>query len=374
MPRLFGDAYHFVSDPFLRRACELAERGRGTTSPNPLVGCVIVRDGRVVGEGFHERAGGPHAEVGALAAAGEHARGAVAYVTLEPCAHQGRTPPCAPALVKAGVARVVIGMRDPTAIAAGGAAVLENGGVAVEFASDPRPFEELNVEWLHRQRTERPFTRVKVALTLDGHPALVSGRRAELTGEQARVLTMRLRGWADAVIVGTGTVVADDPALTVRDSDGAPAPHQPRRIVLARTEQPPASSRLFHDGLGRVHVLLPEETELDAALVSAGASAITYPVADGLAGALEALAREDVVSLLVEAGPRLFSALLAADLVDELVLYHAGGVAGAESPPLYVGESQEEPETLTRRLRAVEAGVAGDDAVTVWRPIQPDDE
>lgn len=373
MARLFGDAYASVNDPFLRRACELAERGRGTTAPNPPVGCVIVRDGVVVGEGWHERAGGPHAEAVALSAAGTAARGATAYVTLEPCAHEGRTPPCAHALVRAGVARVVIGLADPTPLAGGGAAVLREGGVEVEFASDPRPFSSLLREWLHVAATARPFVRVKTALTLDGHATLAEGVRSALTGGEAGDLTMRLRRAADAILVGAGTVAVDDPSLTVRDADGTVAAVQPRRVVLCRTAQPDPAARMFGDVHGAVTLLVPEETGLDPAFEGSGVQAVTYPVADGLGGALTALAELGITSLLVEAGPRLLSALHEAGLIDELIVYHAGGFAGEEAPPLFVGESQEDPSTLLRPYRAVEAGIAGGDAVTVWHPV-PDKE
>lgn len=374
MPRLFGDAYSRVSDPMLRRACELAELGRGSSWPNPLVGCVIVRDGSVVGEGFHERAGGPHAEVAALQAAGEAARGAVAYVTLEPCSHQGRTPPCAPALARAGVTRVVIGMPDPNPLASGGAAFLRDAGIEVEFAGDPAPFEELNREWLHHLRTGRPFVRVKVALTLDGHATLVGGLRSELTGEAARWLTMRLRGMSDAVVVGTTTVAIDDPSLTVRDPEGRPAPRQPRRVILSRTELPDPGARLFRDGHGQATVVLPEETGPAAGLDGTDARILTYPIADGLDGAFRALGEDGVVSALVEAGPRLLGALDEAALIDEMVLYHAGGFAGPGAPPLLVAESQGDPSTLARTYRAFDAGTVGDDAVTVWRPLPAQDD
>jgi diaminohydroxyphosphoribosylaminopyrimidine deaminase/5-amino-6-(5-phosphoribosylamino)uracil reductase len=368
MSRHFGEPYAVVADPFLRRACELAARGLGSTAPNPVVGCVLVRDGEVVGEGWHGRAGGPHAEAVALAQAGDAARGATAYVTLEPCAHQGRTPSCADALVRAGVARVVAGMPDPTALASGGAAKLRAAGVEFAFADDPTPFLELDLEWIHRQRTGRPFVRVKVALTLDGRPALVEGARSELTGQATRAFTMRLRSQADAILVGAGTVAIDDPALTVRDGAGTVAGPQPRRFILTRTEQPACDRRMLNDRLGAVGVLVPDPIELDPALAQAGAFAVPYEVEDGLEGALTALASVDVVSLLVEAGPRLFSALAAAGLVDELVLVHAGGFGGEEAPALFVGEQQDDPATLDRLLKAVEAAVVGDDAVTVWRP------
>jgi diaminohydroxyphosphoribosylaminopyrimidine deaminase/5-amino-6-(5-phosphoribosylamino)uracil reductase len=233
---------------------------------------------------------------------------------------------------------------------------------------DASPFRELDEEWLHRAATGRPFVRVKVALTLDGRPALVCGQRSALTGEAAREFTMRLRAHADAVVVGTGTIAVDDPALTVRDADGKPAIRQPRRVVLTRTEQPSAASRMFHDGFGAVTVLLPDALDLDASLTQAGAVALPYATEQGIVGAIASLAAADVVSVLVEAGPRLFSALLAEDLVDELVLVHAGGFAGEGAPALFVGEPQDDPSTLERPLRAVEAAVIGSDAVTVWRP------
>lgn len=368
MTRLFGDACAVVTDPHMLRALELAERGRASTAPNPVVGCVLVRDGSVVGEGWHERAGGPHAEIVALAAAGDRARSATAYVTLEPCAHTGRTGPCADALIAAGVERVVIGLPDPNPMATGGADVLRSAGVAVEFAADPAPFAGINEEWLHRVSTGRPFVRVKVALTLDGRPTLAAGCRSSLTGQSAFELTMLLRSRADAVLVGTGTLAVDDPALTVRDVDGAPAPRQPRRFVLSRTEQPDASARMFGDGLGVATVLLPDALEPDVGLSSRGVRFVLYDAAAGLVGALTAMATDGVVSLLVESGPRLFSALTAAGLIDELIVLHAGGLAGEEAPSLYVGESQEDPYTLQRDYRAVEAGIVGSDAATVWRP------
>ena len=365
--RLFGDVAS-VSDPHLARALALAEIGRGTTSPNPVVGCVIVADGVVVGEGWHERAGGPHAEIVALEAVGEAARGATVYVTLEPCDHIGRTPPCSQALLKAGVARVVCGMPDPSAIAAGGATTLRAGGVAVEFAQDPAHFRDANEPWLRLTQTGMPFVRVKTAITLDGHPALAEGVRSQLTGEGARHLTMRLRAHADAVMAGAATVEVDDPTLTVRSDEGVPAERQPLRVVLARTVQPPASARLFHDGLGPVAVLLPEHIAADPALEQAGARIVPFNISAGMSGALRALGAQGIAEVLVEAGPRLLTGLLEARLIDELIVYHAGGFATGVAPALYVGESQEDPSTLVRSLRCVEAGCAGGDAVTVWRP------
>jgi diaminohydroxyphosphoribosylaminopyrimidine deaminase/5-amino-6-(5-phosphoribosylamino)uracil reductase len=276
--------------------------------------------------------------------------------------------------VRAGVTRVVIGMPDPnTGVAGGGAGFLRSAGVDVSFAEDPRPYLEQNVEWLQSLETGLPFVAVKTALTLDGRPSLAPGVRSTLTGEGARTLTMRLRAAADAVLVGAATVAIDDPALTVRDADGTAALRQPKRVVLARTELPAAGARMFHDGLGQAIVLVPEEAGQDAGLAEV-AHLVEFPIAEGLRGALRALAAHGVVSLLVEAGPRMLSALWDEDLIDELVLLHAGGMAGEGAPALFVGESPRDSATLVRRFRAVEAGLAGSDAATVWRRAGTVDE
>ncbi len=367
MARFFGDAYPSVSDPFFRRALELAERGRGTASPNPLVGCVIVRDGAVVGEGWHERAGGPHAEVVALAAAGDAARGADVYVTLEPCDHHGRTPPCTEALLRAGVGRVAIGMKDPdTRVGGGGADRLLAEGVEVAFADDPSPFEALNAGWLRVLRDGRPRVRVKVALTLDGHAALREGERAAVSGPETAVMTARLRAEADVVMAGRSTVLVDDPALTVRDADGRVSEKQPLRVVLCHAGVPPADARVLTDGAGPSAVLVPEEVgpALDE-LERTGTRIIRYRGGDGVSGALRALADDGACDVLVEAGPRLFTLLWSEGVMDELVVYHAGGVAGPQAPPLFV-ESTCEGTAVERTLQAFEAGTVGGDVVTVW--------
>lgn len=345
--RLFSDSASAVDDRYLARALELAERGLGATWPNPAVGCVLVREDRIVGEGFHPRAGEPHAEVFALRDAGDDARGATAYVTLEPCAHHGKTPPCADALIEAGVARVVIGMRDPNAEAAGGAARLRDAGIEVVFAENPEPFAELNEGWLKRVATGRPYLRAKIALSLDGRMSFEPARRAAITGPSGAVLTRRLRAASDAVAVGAATLVADDPALTVRSADGTLAPRQPLRVVLVRTTMPPVEAQLFTDNAAETLVL-------DAS--------------EGLQSAFRALGERGVGSVLVEPGPRLLTALWAEDLLDELVVVHAGGMAGQSAPVSFLGEADREGDALTRRMQVAEAGIVGDVAVTVWRP------
>ena len=218
--RLFSDVTSRIDDAYLARAVVLALRGAGRTWPNPAVGCVVVRDGEIVGEGFHPRAGEPHAEIFALAQARERARGADAYVTLEPCNHHGRTPPCVDALIEAGVASVTIGMTDPNPVAAGGLERLRTAGIAVNVVADQAPFAEITLGWLKRMRTGLPLVTAKVGQTLDAKVAFQPGLRARITGPSGAEVTARLRDASDAVLVSAATVIADDPALTVRTISG----------------------------------------------------------------------------------------------------------------------------------------------------------
>jgi diaminohydroxyphosphoribosylaminopyrimidine deaminase / 5-amino-6-(5-phosphoribosylamino)uracil reductase len=296
---------------WLERALGLAERGRGTTAPNPIVGAVLVRDGEAVGEGWHERAGGPHAEVVALEAAGERARGATLYVTLEPCAHHGRTPPCADALVEAGVARVVAVVGDPNPATNGaGFDRLRAAGVEVEL-----PGGEL--EWQARVQNEafriwvaerRPFVVYKAAITLDGRVTVPGARW--VTGEQSRRRVHELRAQVDAIAVGMGTVRADNPELTARDVG---AERQPRRLAFGQGP-------------------LPEGSELER---------LSGPLDEELAR----LAGEGVQSLLLEGGPTLATAFVGAGLADKLMLFVAPTIAG--TGPRWLGELPE-PLTLLR--------------------------
>ena len=366
--RLFADVASRVADPYLSRAVSLAECARGRTAPNPLVGCVIVRDGVVVGEGFHARAGEPHAEAVALCAAGEAARGADVYVTLEPCSHQGRTPPCSEALVAAGVARVVIGMPDPNPEASGGAARLRVEGILVEFGDDAAPFEELNAGWLHRVRTGAPLVTAKVGLSLDAHPAFAAGKRAAMTGESGRRVTNRLRAASDAVLVSAATVIADAPALTVRDGAGVLADHQPLRVVLVRDHVPQPEARVFSDEAAPTLVLAvgSERGVCDLVPASVDVHACTgSPLGDALAS----LGERGVGELLIEPGPRLLSALHQERLFDRLVIVTAGGMAGSDAPPLFLGEAERNGDGLAAGLAPVEAGIVGDVSVTVWEPL-----
>jgi diaminohydroxyphosphoribosylaminopyrimidine deaminase/5-amino-6-(5-phosphoribosylamino)uracil reductase len=271
----------------LERALELAERGRGTTYPNPVVGAVVVNDGEIVGEGWHERKGAPHAEVIALDMAGERARGATLYVTMEPCTHHGSTPPCTEAVLAAGVTKVVAGALDPNPEAQGGLEVLRAADVGVEHA-DSRASRVQNEAWRTWVSQRRPFVTLKLAVTLDGRVAVPDERW--ISGEESRRRVHELRAQVDAVAVGMGTVRADDPQLTARDVD---ADRQPRRLVF---------------GHG------PSDLEVR-----------TGPLQDEL----RALADEGVQSLLLEGGPTLAASFLRADLVDKLLLFLAPRLAGA---------------------------------------------
>ena len=291
---------------FLELALELAERGRGTTKPNPVVGAVLVRDGEVVGRGWHERAGGPHAEIVALDAAGDAARGATLYTTLEPCAHHGRTPPCVEALVAAGVSKVVAAVGDPNPKADGqGFGSLRAAGVEVEIADGDaslraRRQNEAYRTWITKGR---PFVTYKAAMTLDGRLAAAGGDARWISGEDSRRLVHELRAASDAVAVGMGTVEADDPALTARDVG---AVQQPRRLAF---------------GSGP----LPDGSELEL---------LSGPLGEELAR----LAEAEVQTLLLEGGPMLAGAFLRADLIDRLVLFVAPKlVGGDDAPPLFSG-------------------------------------
>lgn len=319
----------------MARALKLARRGLYTTDPNPRVGCVIVRDGDIVGEGWHARAGEPHAEVHALRAAGERARGATAYVTLEPCCHHGRTPPCTDALVQAGVARVVAAMPDPNPkVAAQGVAALAQAGIAVDVGVLQTEAEALNPGFLQRMRAGRPWVRVKLGASLDGRSAMASGESKWITGAAARADVQRLRARSSAILTGSGTVLADDPALTVRLPG---ASRQPLRVVVDSRLRIPPSAQLLAGG-GPVLVATAVDTPVAAQLRARGVEIVPLPSAAGrvdLPALMVELARREINEVLVEAGAALNGALLAAGLVDELVLYVAPILMGDRARGLF---------------------------------------
>jgi diaminohydroxyphosphoribosylaminopyrimidine deaminase/5-amino-6-(5-phosphoribosylamino)uracil reductase len=332
----------------MARALRLAERGRYTTHPNPRVGCVIVRDGEVVGEGFHERAGEPHAEVHALRMAGERARGAEMFVTLEPCSHHGRTPPCVDAVLAAGLRKVWVAMQDPNPQVAGrGIARLREAGIEVETGLLQQDAEILNRGFLSRMRSGRPWVTLKLAASLDGRTAMASGESQWITGGGARADVHRLRAEAGAVLTSSATVLADDPSLTVRlpahrlESlglvDGVVAAgellrlRQPDRIVLDGAARVPTSAKVWSGGARRLWLTArPAKTP-------EGVENLPVPAGDeglSLHAAMQALAQREVNAVLVECGPRLAGALLQQRLVDELLLYMAPVLLGDSARPL----------------------------------------
>lgn len=315
---------------FMARALQLARRGMYTTDPNPRVGCVIVKDGKIVGEGWHERAGQPHAEINALQQAGKlNTHSAGVYMTLEPCCHEGRTPPCTPALIKAGVKRVVAAMRDPNPLVAGrGFQQLEARGIQVVTGLMEREAEALNPGFVSRMTRGRPYVRVKIAASLDGRTGLAKGESKWITGERARADVQKWRARSSAILTGVQTVLTDDPLLTVRDLKIG---RQPLRVVLdSRLRMPPRARMLRADGRTLI-VTGNDDMALTNSLKQAGAEVahISTPQKTvDLAALLKHLAWLEVNEVLVEAGATLCGALLRAGLVDELVLYYAPHIMG----------------------------------------------
>lgn len=331
----------------MARALQLAERGAFTTHPNPMVGCVVADGARVLGEGWHQRAGEPHAEVHALRAAGERARGATAYVTLEPCAHHGRTPPCADALVAAGVTRVVAACRDPFDQVAGqGFAKLAAAGIDVEFGLMEAAARRINRGFFSRIERGRPWVRVKLAMSLDGRTALENGESKWITSDAARADVMRWRARAGAIMTGIGTVLADDPRLTVRLPEGE-AFVPPLRVVLDERGRLPAASALLTDGAAPTLAVHGDDIVPDYGdEVSAFAVRRLGPGLD-LAAVLSQLGQRGVNELQVEAGATLSGALMAAGLVDELLVYIAPVLLGDRGRPLLAGLT---PATMAERI------------------------
>ncbi|GAB11044.1 riboflavin biosynthesis bifunctional protein RibG [Gordonia araii NBRC 100433] len=326
----------------MTRAIAESRAAAGSSTPNPPVGAVIVGErGEVIASGYTRPAGGPHAEVVALEAAGEQARGSTVVVTLEPCNHQGRTGPCAQALVDAGVARVVYALGDPNPQASGGAQTLRDAGLEVvsgvgAAAAADGPLRA----WLHRQRTGRPLVIAKVAATVDGRTAAPDGTSRWITGEQARADAHDVRAGLDAIVVGTGTVLADDPALTAREPDGSPRPHQPTRIIMGNRTIP-ESARILDDAAPTVVVDSHDPADVLAAV-------------------------PDALSVLVEGGPRIIGAFLAAGLVDEVHAYVAPVLLGAGANA--VDDSTVATLAQAHRFMTVDVRRLGDDVRMTLRP------
>jgi diaminohydroxyphosphoribosylaminopyrimidine deaminase/5-amino-6-(5-phosphoribosylamino)uracil reductase len=324
---------------FMARALELAEAGLYSTPPNPAVGCVLERWGQPVGEGFHARAGSAHAEVNAINRAGSAAAGATAYVTLEPCSHHGRTPPCAEALIEAKVSRVVVAMRDPNpAVGGGGLARLAAAGIptAVGLMSDEAA--EMNRGFVSRMTRGRPWVTLKLGASLDGRTALANGASKWITGEPARADVQRLRSRASAVVTGSGTVVADDPLLTARDQSFELRGRRPLRVVLDSSLRTPPVAHVLSVPGPTLILTRDAESKLAAPLREAGATVESVPAGEGgldLAAVLERLAALECNEVLVEAGPTLAGEFLRGGFADEIVVYMAPVVLGSAARSLF---------------------------------------
>ncbi|QSP96102.1 bifunctional diaminohydroxyphosphoribosylaminopyrimidine deaminase/5-amino-6-(5-phosphoribosylamino)uracil reductase RibD [Marinobacter salinisoli] len=328
----------------MARAVQLAWRGRYSTHPNPRVGCVIARGGEILGEGWHERAGEAHAEIRALSHAGPSARGATAYVTLEPCSHFGRTPPCARALIDAGVARVVVATKDPNpAVSGRGLELLREAGIQVQEGVLAEEAARLNPGFMKRMNTGRPFVRLKMAASLDGRTAMASGESQWITGPEARKDVQRLRATSDAILTGVGTVLADDPSLTVRRpelgdiGDATEPSRQPLRIIADRDARTPSSAKILQGGnvqLFCASSTLPTEPAQDLAALGVSINGVAWKDNGiDLSELLDALGELGINELLVEAGPTLAGTFIQEQLVDELWLYQAPVFMGSTGRP-----------------------------------------
>ncbi|MGH8252828.1 MAG: bifunctional diaminohydroxyphosphoribosylaminopyrimidine deaminase/5-amino-6-(5-phosphoribosylamino)uracil reductase RibD [Steroidobacteraceae bacterium] len=328
------NAWSEIDAQHMRRALALAALGLDTTDPNPRVGCVLVRHGRVVGEGWHERAGGPHAEARALQAAGEAARGATAYVSLEPCASQGRTPPCTDALMAAAVSRVVYAIGDPNPKMRGGAAVLRAAGIDAAEGLLADEARELNIGFFSRHERGRPWVRVKLGASLDGRTALADGSSQWITSEASRADVQRYRARSSVILTGSTTVLKDDPSLNVR-SDAVS--RQPLRAVLDTQLRVPPTARMFTlEGPAMAFTASTDEARMSA-LRHAGVRIEPVPLNGSgldLVAVLAALMALPANEVWVEAGPRLAGALLTAQLADEIIVYMAPCMLGPQGSPL----------------------------------------
>lgn len=327
----------FSADDHLHmtRALRLAEQGLYSTMPNPRVGCVIVKDNQIIGEGAHLKAGEPHAEAFALRQAGAQAKGATAYVTLEPCSHTGRTPPCADALVNAGLARVVVAMQDPNPQVAGsGLALLKSHNIEVACGLMEAQARELNLGFISRMTRQMPFVRSKIAASLDGKTALNNGASQWITSEPARLDVQHWRARSCAILTGVGTVLADNPSMTVRDID---AQRQPLKVIVDSQLSISPDAKILQNGNALIAFAKPN-AEKEADLLTTGAELLCIPNADGkvcLKTLLSHLASREINEVLCEGGEGLNGALLAHNLIDELVIYYAPKIMGGNAKSMF---------------------------------------
>ncbi len=352
---MIEDAWSLADRQFMAQALQLAALGLYSTDPNPRVGCVLAHEQRVVGTGWHRQAGSPHAEVHALREAAERARGATAYVTLEPCSHTGRTPPCADALIAAGVTRVVVAMQDPNPLVAGqGLARLRAAGIDVSCGLLQDEAAALNPGFIKRMTVQRPLVRIKLAMSLDGRTAMASGESQWITGPQARDDVQRLRARSSAIVTGIGTVLADDPQLSVRNPGLAPAGlavRQPLRVVLDRAGRLPGQCALLKVE-GPLWWVVDQQTDLQDRLIPAQVKLHRMDAYSDtfLPQLLADLAAAGCNELLVEAGPELAGAFIRARLCDELVVYMAPKLLGSLARPLALLELESMAQAIELEL------------------------
>ena len=321
---------------YMSRALQLAQKGLYTTDPNPRVGCVIVKDGEVVAEGWHERSGEPHAEVHALQQAGDKASDATVYVTQEPCCHHGKTPHCRDALVNAKVSRVVVAMQDPHSRVAGqGLQQLREAGIEVEVGVLETQARALNPGFIKRMQSGRPYVRNKLAMSLDGRTAMASGESKWITSDAARLDVQRLRARSSAILTGVGTVLADDPSMTVRLDE---AERQPLRVVLDTHLSMPTNAKLLQQAGRTLVMTCSEDEEAKEALEQAGAEVICTPFHSNtvdMQAVLDTLGEMEINEVLLETGATLSGAMLKAGLIDELVIYMAPVLMGDNARGLF---------------------------------------
>ncbi|MDR1756220.1 MAG: bifunctional diaminohydroxyphosphoribosylaminopyrimidine deaminase/5-amino-6-(5-phosphoribosylamino)uracil reductase RibD [Culturomica sp.] len=350
---------------YIGRAAELAEHGKGFVNPNPLVGAVIVREGRIIGEGFHARCGGPHAEREAFRNCTEDPRGATLYVTLEPCCHYGKTPPCTEIILEKGIARVVIGLTDPNPLVAGkGIAILQNAGIAVESGVEVERLTKQNRVFLKYITTRTPWVVLKTAMTLDGKIATYTGDSKWVTGEEARKEVHRMRAEYTGIVAGSGTVKADDPLLNCRGVAGC---HQPVRIVVDSAASLPVTSRIFRTAKEQP-VILAHTAKAGAekleTLQAAGIETLLCTEQEGkvsIPDLLRKLGEKQIDSLLLEGGGELNASFLNAGMVDEVVAFIAPKLTGGREAPTPVEGKGIARMNEAIRLREVESGRIGED-------------
>ncbi len=358
----------------MARALRLARRGLYTTDPNPRVGCVIVRDEEIVGEGFTSPIGGPHAEANALLMAGDAARGATVYVTLEPCSHHGRTPPCSDALIKAGVKRVVYSVADPNPQVNGsGAAALQAAAIKVSSGLMAAQARELNIGFFHRMTMGRPWVTVKVGASIDGKTALANGTSQWITGEESRADVQRQRARSSAIMTGSGTIFADDPRLTVRAPEIDMQGRHVLRVICDSPLKTPSTAKIFKEPGSVLLFTTRDDETLIAPLVAVGAEVLQVAADENgrvdLPSALKALDTRGCNELLVEAGPRLSGRLVELGLVDELLIYMAPIVLGNESRSMF---AMPQIETMAARwnYQLHDVGRTGKDMRVRLRPVK----